>query len=162
MRLQRKKDAAESGRRGTRCYSESISPEDRERIALGASGSTGYSYHQRQSANGWEYARGSWKLKKNQRTGDTAAIAVKLESYDLESSRTGPIRKCSYERKDMPNSFYGGTEVRWPGKKRFIDWVQYKGSGVAMDANTGAAERKSEEHAYRLRRIRILNNPQRV
>ena len=74
MRLQRKKDAAESGRRGTRCYSESISPEDRERIALGASGSTGYSYHQRQSGNACEYVSGSWEMKKNQKTDDTAAI----------------------------------------------------------------------------------------
>ena len=133
-----RKGAANSGRRGSRCYIESIFPEDSEGRELGAT----------ESAKGSLVSSAAeWKLlgvcQRNMEAGESKngrnfgdqrrnskARIWRIRGLDLGGTAHAQERICAI--------LVRGTEVRWPGKKRPTDRIRYKEEGIETDVNTGA------------------------
>ena len=132
MGLQRRKDATESGRRGSRRYSRSTrysSKTAREENWGPVGRRIGYSYHQRQSGNDWEYFSGSWKLKKNRKTGDTAAI----------NSET---RKIGFG--EFADWAYAEVIMRKKGYSQFLLWGPNPNFRTRNDSSIGFDTKRPE------------------
>ena len=103
------------------------------------SGSTnGYSYHQWQSGNDWGYVSAAWKLKKNKKTDDTAAINREARKPGFGEYADWAYAEAIVQKQGYAQFMLGETEAQCPEKIRFVDWVRYEEAGIAIDVNNVA------------------------
>ena len=102
----------------------------------------GYSYHQWQSENNWEYVSGAWKLKKNQKTDDTAAINSATRKLGFGEFADWTYAEAITQKQRYAQFLLRETNARAPEKQRLIDWIRYKEEGITTDVNAVAAGRE--------------------